>query len=83
MYTSYFEQVERPGGAVPGGGEDLEKRLDPEPRKGGVRGKDAKGLYTSSFEQIWRSGGTVPSGVGLTDRGQDQKGLETATVGRD
>jgi hypothetical protein len=50
LCTCLFEQVKRPGGAVPGGGEDLKKRLDPEVRKGGVRGKDAKILYIWFFE---------------------------------
>ena len=83
MYTGLFEQVKRPGGAVAGGGEGLHKRLDPGPRKGSVRGKDAKVLYTSFFEQVWRSGGTVSSGVGASDRGRIEKGSRRPRLGRD
>jgi hypothetical protein len=81
LYTGLFEQIKRPGGAVPGGGEDLKKRLDREPRKGGVRGKDAKDLYTSSFEQMWRSGGTAPGSAGVSERAEDRTGHEPVVVG--
>jgi hypothetical protein len=59
LYTSSFEQLERLGGAVRGGGEDLMKRLDLGPREGTGWSREPEVVYTSLFEQMWRSGGTV------------------------
>jgi hypothetical protein len=61
MYTSSFEQVKRPGGAVRGGGEDLKKRLDLGSREGLGRRRKAEVVYTGFLEQVWRPGGTVPA----------------------
>lgn len=85
MYTGFFEQVKRPGGAVADGGENLKKGLDPEAQQGGVRGKDAPRLYTGIFEQVWRSGGPVASGAGASEKGIENSSSETrrSWLGRD
>jgi hypothetical protein len=74
-HTGLFGQVKRPGGAAPGGGEDLMKMLEPEVWKAGVRGKEAKILYTSFLNmydgleepslavQRWAIGGRIGPGL--------------------
>jgi hypothetical protein len=81
LYTSFFEQAKRPGGAVACGGENLKKGLDPEAWQGGVRGKDAPSLYTRIFEQAWRSGGPVASGAGASEKRIETRSSETVVVG--
>ena len=69
VFSGRFVQGNGPGGVVPGGGEDLKKRLDSGARRGSHCGMDREVVYSSRFEQVWRLGGAVPGGGGGIEKG--------------